>query len=109
NITLTDKRAADVLNALAALGNSANTPLQWAVWPDGDSSGALQLLLEARPTTPAYFVHISDFQGVIGFDGANFGNRQRIRPSGGSAPGAFWRLAACRPAGRRACSASTGT
>jgi hypothetical protein len=71
----TKKRAREVLSDLCGFGTSGNVSLGWGIWPDGDSSGAYQLALEARPSTPAYSVDIRYLQGNTGWDGENYANR----------------------------------
>lgn len=83
NLTVTAKRAREVLALLASFGNSSNAALQWGVWPDG-ANAAYQLVLEARPTTPAYFVDLADINLTLGFDGAAYANKQRVLYNSGA-------------------------
>lgn len=83
SLTAAKRRAFDVLNLLAAYGG-----YQWGIWPDGTSgsdTAAYQLVLETRPTAPAYYVDIGDWIGTIGFDDAHYANSQDVLFNGGAA------------------------
>lgn len=83
DLTVTDKRAREALNRLCEFGDSNDAQLLWYVWPDG-AANAYQLTLEAQPSTPAYFCGLADFRGTLGYDGASYANRQRVRYNAGA-------------------------